>query len=344
MKITKSIFILLSGIIFLSGCKKDKADAPAPKPKDVYVAGYEVNTNFTDGQATYWKNGTKVNLPTTTGSFSDAQSIFVTNDAVYIAGKDNAEGVVYWKNGTKIKLAGFPEALNTGGIFVAGNDVYLCGSVRENLTSSTSIACYWKNGVKHNLGVAGLFSDASAIAVNGNDVYVTGTQYGPGGFSGYWKNGVPVNLSAGQYEARVESIFISGNDVYLSGYIEENNHDKAAYWKNNTLVLLHDLPVNNYSNAASIYVNDGVVYVAGSEQEIINTGNYTPVYWVNGIKKYLPHSPNTTEQALSIYVYGKDVYIAGRDNQLQKPVLWKNEERIVLEHAGRASASCVFVK
>jgi hypothetical protein len=106
MKIFKSLLILLSGIIIFSGCKKDKEENPplVTKPKDVYVAGYEINTNFTDRQATYWKNGTKINLPTET-FYSTAQSIFVTNDAVYIAGRDiQMQKPVLWKNEERIAL------------------------------------------------------------------------------------------------------------------------------------------------------------------------------------------------------------------------------------------------
>jgi hypothetical protein len=338
-KIILSIAIL-SGFFLLPSCKKNNTGTPAPeKPKDVYVAGAESNTNFTDGQATYWKNGTKVNLPTTAGSFSEANSMFVTDDAVYVAGKDIAEGVVYWKNGTKIKLAGVAEAVNATGIVVNGNDVYVSGIIRE---AGFSVAGYWKNGVKYILGNATHTSEASAIAVNGNDVYVTGYQYGTGEFGGYWKNGVPVNLSTGQYQVNIRSIFISGNDVYLCGYIIENNIYKAAYWKNNTLVLLHDQNPRFHSYANSIYVKDDIAYTTGNEENL-NTGESAATYWVNGVRKYLPAPPNFLGEGKSIFISGKDIYIAGRSDG-QNAVLWKNEERIVLEHAGPTSASCVFVK
>jgi hypothetical protein len=334
---------VLAGLLVLASCKKNNTDTPAPeKPKDVYVAGAEANANFTDGQATYWKNGTKVNLPTTAGSFSEAHSIFVTDDAVYVAGRDVAEGVVYWKNGTKVKLAGLPEGRNASGIVVKGNDVYVSGIIREG--GLVNVACYWKNGVKYILGNATHPSEAGAIAVSGNDVYVTGNEYGTGGFGGYWKNGVPVNLSTGHYRANIISIFISGNDVYLCGYIIENNIYKAAYWKNNTLVLLHDQNSNPifYSYANSIYVKDDIVYAAGNEENLI-TGESAATYWVNGVKKYLPAPPNFQGEGKSIFISGKDIYIAGYSYD-QKAILWKNEVWTVLEQSSGRYATCVFVK
>ncbi len=330
-----TIFLLFH---LMQSCRKDKVELPLGKPTDVYVAGYEVNSNFADGQAVYWKNGEKIYLPTV--YFSAATSIFVMDDTVYVAGIDG-EGLVYWKNQTKVKLTVSGEARRAGGIFVNGNDVYVCGTIRENSPSTLSRACYWKNGTKYTLGESGKLSDASTIVVAGNDVYVTGAQHGPGGFAGYWKNGVPVNLNTSEYQAFVQSIFIIGNDVYLSGFISVNNRDKAAYWKNNVLVSLHDEALNSNSYANSIYVKDAVVYVAGREDNL-DIGGIAPVYWVNGVKKYLTLPAGPGEEASSIFVSGKDVYVTGSGNMI--PVVWKNGDRTELPHIETSGANCVFVQ
>jgi hypothetical protein len=330
-----TIFILFPT---LQSCKKNKVEIPTSKPTDVYVAGYEVNSNFGDGQATYWKNGEKIYLPTVSSSV--ATSIFVMDDSVYVAGRDG-EGLVYWKNKTKVKLTVGGEANAAGGIFVAGKDVYMCGSIRESSPSTRSRACYWKNGTKYFLGEAGKLSEANTILVNGNDLYVTGVQHGPGGFAGYWKNGVPVDLTTSEYQAIVVSIFIIGNDLYLSGFITKDNRDRAAYWKNNVLVSLHDGTLNSNSYANSIYVKDDVVYVAGREDNL-DIGGIAPVYWVNGVKKYLTLPTGPGEEASSIFVSGKDVYVTGRGNMI--PVIWKNGERTELPHSEMSAANAVFVK
>jgi uncharacterized membrane protein len=352
MKRIKPLFILLTGIIILSGCKKDKDEKPpASKPKDVYIAGTESNDNFTDGQALYWKNGEKNLLPTTLASFSEAQSIFVTDDAVYVAGYDVSVGAVYWKNGTKIALVNANLSSRATGIFVSSNDVYISGYTRLSPSSSDNIACYWKNGVFNILGIADNLSFAGAILVNGNDIYVAGYQYGTGAFRGYWKNSVPVNLNTNQYEATVSSLFLSGNDIYAAGFTYANGKQKATYWKNGTLVSLHDDTQNKDSEIFDVYVRDNQVYAVGMESDLSNS-DYYPVYWVNGVKKLLPKIADTYLQTNCISVSGNDIYLGGykvgtANGQLydHKAILWKNGEPTELPHAPRqGNATDIFIK
>jgi uncharacterized membrane protein len=352
MRKIKPLFILLTGIIILSGCKKDKDEnPPAPKPKDVYIAGTEVNDNFSDGQALYWKNGEKILLPTTPNSFSEAASIFVTDDAVYVAGYDVVHGAVYWKNGTKITLGNANLSSRATGIFVSGNDVYVSGYTRLSPTSSDYIACYWRNGVTQILGIADNHSWTYAILVTGNDVYVAGYQDGSGAFKGYWKNGVPVNLNTNQFNAFVSSLFLSGNDIYAAGQNYANGRGKAAYWKNGTMVSLQDEIQNMSTEIFDVYVRDNMVYAVGMESDLSNS-DYYPVYWVNGVKKLLPKIADTYLQTNCISVSGNDIYLAGykvgtANGQLynHKAILWKNGEPTELPHAPRlANATDIFIK
>lgn len=348
MKVFKSLFILFPGIIILSGCKKSNSDVPPQKPKDVYVAGIEVNSNFSDGQALYWKNGEKFLLPTSVNSFSGAESIFVTDDAIYIAGYDAVNGAVYWKNGTKVILGDANLFSRATGIFVSGNDVYVCGRFQQSSSSSYQIACYWKNGIKQTLGIADSHSWTEAILVNGNDVYVAGYQQGTGTFGGYWKNGVPVNLNTNQYEAIVSSLFLSGNDVYAAGQTYANGREKACYWKNGVLVSLHDETLNNNTEVLDLFVKDNVVYAAGVETDL-SSGNTAPVYWVNGTKKVLPIVAGSYLDANCIAVSGNDIYIAGqgRDQNtgISKALLWKNGEPTQLPHSpAYGKAAAIFIK
>lgn len=342
---TTIVFLLL---LLLQACKKNNSDIPAPKLKDVYVAGSEVNSNFSDGQAIYWKNGEKVNLPTTANSFSEATSIFVTDDAVYVAGNDNSHGAVYWKNGTKVTLGDANLSSRVSGIFVSGNDVYVSGRTRESASSSYTIACYWKNGVKFTLGIADNHSWTEDILVNGNDVYVAGYQEGTGAFGGYWKNGVPVNLNTIQYRAIVSSLFLSGNDVYAAGQTYAIGLEKACCWKNGILVSLHDETLNNYSETTDLYVKDNIVYAAGIETDL-TTFESAPVYWANGIKKYPPIPANSRGYANSIFVSDNVVYVAGfsydRVSGIRKAILWKNDEQIELSHSPlHGEATSIYIK
>src|SRR6267142_2539957 len=89
-----------------SGCLKDQ---PTPGPTamaGVYLAGTEVG-----GQsATYWKNGTAVNLTDGT-NYAQAASIAVAGTDVYVAGTEGTGSIDYpgrinvakfWKNGVPV--------------------------------------------------------------------------------------------------------------------------------------------------------------------------------------------------------------------------------------------------
>ncbi len=76
------------------------ANAVFVSGNDVYVAG-----RGTDEKAHYWKNGIIQNLE---GNKGTANSIFVWNDEVHIAGIDNNSSVYspkYWKNGSRYDLS-----------------------------------------------------------------------------------------------------------------------------------------------------------------------------------------------------------------------------------------------
>lgn len=75
----------------------------------VYVAGQ--NTSF---QAVYWKNESIVVLDESeTPGGSEAKSIFVSGENVYVVGKIGQD-IVYWKNGVLVKLSANPDFRNNG--------------------------------------------------------------------------------------------------------------------------------------------------------------------------------------------------------------------------------------
>ena len=159
---------------------------------------------------------------------------------------------------------------------------------------------------------------------------------------------MPVNLNSNQYESIVSSLFMSGNDVYAAVQTYANGLEKACYWKNGILVSLHDETLNNYSETTDLYVKDNVVYAAGIETDL-TTFVSAPVYWANGIKKYLPLPANSIGYANSIFVSDNVVYVAGFTSDsvsgIRKAILWKNGERIELPHSpSYGNATSIFIK
>src|SRR4029077_18006114 len=96
--------LLFGGIIILTSCRKDLPlifKHGGFGSGHVFVAGYE--SNGTVNVAKYWIDGHEIRLSDGTND-AMANSIFVSNNDVFIAGSDN--GAVYWKNNKEIKLSG----------------------------------------------------------------------------------------------------------------------------------------------------------------------------------------------------------------------------------------------
>jgi hypothetical protein len=239
-------------------------------------------------------------------------------------------------------------------------DVYIAGD-------ESQVATYWKNGLSVHLTKQNEFSHAAAIAVDDNGVYVSGnksvdknsvdsqvgsspknsvvdsvgTSLSPKGtFAGYWKNGSFIKLTNGTVNADGSAIVISGSDVYVAGFeCNGQNADSgsddpqkavAKYWKNATPVALTD--GSNVAKATAIAVDANNVYVVGYE-ELGPNHLKEARYWKNGrrvdlkIDKHLTHGSDFSE-ANSIFVMGKDVYIAGTESGLA--TYWKNGDPVKL--------------
>jgi len=183
-------------------------------------------------------------------------------------------------------------------------------------------------------------SYATSIYVVGDDVYVGGEQGNENGVAvaKLWKNGVAQNLTDGSSHARVHSVFVAGNDVYVAGseeskvsYLELGSDLRiasrvACLWKNGILQNLN-IDKSKYSEANSVFVLDGNVYVVGSYDGA--------KLWKNGVIYSLDGYT-----ASSVFISGNDVYVAGyevseasdsimtgpRSTIMSPPIarLWKN--------------------
>ncbi len=127
--------------------------------KDVYVAGYEMNTGGVN-IAKYWKNGNEV-LLSKSNSDAMATDLIVSGTDVYVAGW---EGNVakYWKNGTEIALTDGKLKARTNSIAVVGSDVYVAGYQSDEIRN---IAKYWKNGQEVKLSDGPKDANAECIFI-----------------------------------------------------------------------------------------------------------------------------------------------------------------------------------
>jgi len=110
---------------------------------DIYVGGVMQSPM-------YWENSKAIVLNSLFGMVSQ---IIISNADVYAVGfynknNSNSTGMTacYWKNSELFKLEDNAQA---EGIFIKGDDIYICGSVGR--IPSEYKACYWKNGVRIDL-------------------------------------------------------------------------------------------------------------------------------------------------------------------------------------------------
>ena len=146
-------------VALTDGANIAKATAISVNGNNVYIVGYEELGPNHLKEARYWKNGKRVNLKIekhlTHGSdFSEANSIFVLGNDVYIAGTESGLAA-YWKNGNPVKLVNRGKyqpgevedmIISTASSIVGiGTDIYVSGS-QDTLASMNTVAKYWKNG------------------------------------------------------------------------------------------------------------------------------------------------------------------------------------------------------
>lgn len=321
--------LVLSGNALSGNVNLNNINACGIPVGSVYIVG-------TTGGPVIWKDGIITNLANN-GNFGYANSVFVTDTDVYVAGSEhigtiNSQKAKIWKNGIGSYLTNNINESIGKSIYVSGTDVYVAGSDNGEAT-------IWKNGVISYLTNTFGYSTANSVFVFGNDVYVAGHKYdGTNRFATVWKNGVATNLNAGTTnQGSANSVFVSGADVYVAGKIFTGS-DFATLWKNGVAINLGNAP----SVANSVFVSGNDVYVAG----VKGSGSTlaSAVLWKNGIETTLAlNSYNNT--AKSVYVYGIDVYVAGiKDYGGNIPTVWKNGTPTYLTPGYTIETNSVFVK
>jgi hypothetical protein len=297
--------------------------------------------DLSNGNYSTTANGTATGNTVNLGTITACGNSINTN-GVYIAGSIDGRAVI-WKDGVPTFLTGVPTgnkeayAIKT---LVYNNDVYVLGNEGDSLSSTIKL---WKNGVLTNITNGTTDANAYDLDVYNGDVYICGYDSDANGNSvgKVWKNGIATILAIDTFKTtQAFGIKVVNGDVYVSGIANNDDgkyykeyYDKAAYWKNGILNLL---PSTGRSNAYWMAVNNGDIYIAG-------TNDTLAVYWKNGVKFTLNSSGlYTSLSAYSIFVDNNDVYIAGSleiQNQNQNSrnaTYWKNNSVIMLTNYNTA--------
>ena len=177
---------------------------------DIYVAGKTRGPSIgAIDRAVFWKNGVLTSLNNGAGTGATANSIFVFNNDVYVAGilretQNGPSRAVYWKNGIPVFLTtGEGEATS---IYVSQGDVYVGG--RSGSGGSYDFM-YWKNGISTNL--------MTTPEINPNQ--------------------------------SVRSIFVKNNNVYATGFFKSNNQLRSRVWKNGVDMNFFNQNINTIASS-----------------------------------------------------------------------------------------------
>lgn len=213
---------------------------------------------------------------------------------------DNYNAVpCYWVDGVLNTLA-LPEGVFMGlarSIAVSGGKVYAAG----DCYGSARIPGYWNDGVFVPLSVpdGASYQTSNTKIVISDKVYVMGnyrlnSKYYPC----VWADGVRADLTfddSANGGATGTSLTVSGGKVYISGYSITDNRYKACYWMDGTRTDLNT-PADMYSDALSIGVIDGKVYVGGSY--FGTSYDYKPCYWFDGVRTDLDIPTGGTQASI----------------------------------------------
>ncbi len=316
------------------GEKSDACTVTVKSIPVVYVAGYE---NSGAGQkAVLWIDGVATQLSELE---SNAASVFVSGDDVYVAGMVFNENYMriatLWKNGVAQPLS--DKTTITNSVFVSDDDVYIAGI--EYAGRNVPYARFWENGTMSNIN-EGSYSNARSVFVSDGDVYVAGDESTANGDSAatLWVNGEMQTLSTAYSFAY--SVCVSDGDVYVAGYeYNASNVPCAAIWKNGVIQQLND-GASGSSFAYSVSVSGGDVYVTGYAMiDMVRKA----MLWKNGTAQTLSE---TESWPSSVFASDCGVYVAGYSfNAAEQSIatLWINGTPETLSE-NVSNANSVFVK
>lgn len=218
---------------------------------DVYICGWVLKSGSTK-RACYWKNGTLVLLePLNATGYSEAKSIYVTNNIVHCSGYYNGSGHwgSYWKTGVpRVDLVNSAADEFGHGLYASGTEALITDGYQG----------YWKiDGAVKSYTKLTNSANANTLSVekNGSDIVVAGKDDGKACF---WKNAAKTDF--GVANSHVNDVLLSGTDIYCAGFAFPFGYT----WKNNASeVMIVSPPAAVQSECLGINRANGLVYIAG---------------------------------------------------------------------------------
>ena len=338
-------FFVSSFVIALSiqGCKKgtDTGQLPPNDSLTVHFATFGIESE--GGNPNYWKNGTKIILPTT-GNGGD---VFAISASTKLAAGRVYQGLgwhryspCYWSGSNRTDLPLLDPRGNgwLTAIDYDGGDIFAAGNATDSLeffgnSGWRNLPCYWHNGEITALELLNGFGNgmAYAVAKAATDVYIAGESFADNGYNEpcVWSLGtttsdfVPNQLSSFGYGGSINDIYLTNSDRYFAGYIFNTDGESVAcYWHLGSRVDLS----GQDGQAKAICLKGLVACVAGKARGV---SSLVPCMWVNGVKTDLPDLGYGSE-VLSIQTSASgDIYVGGwvsSNGTNTHPCYWKNGE------------------
>ena len=227
-------------------------------PRKIFVN--DNNDFYFVGNASIWKNGVETKIKHEQ-QYGFAQNIFVSNDNVYVVGRDYFDAIIdvngkvsYLEKDTASSFVS-----DARSVFVTeNNDVYVVGSTR--VKDGNNIAVLWKNFEPQYFTDGKSHGRAEDVLVVDTNVYVVGCVANKKGnnVAMLWKNGVAQKLENGE-NLKAQYIYVVGNDVYVWGYGETfisgfppKNSFYSKLWKNGKEIEL--LKKDCFGECRSVFV------------------------------------------------------------------------------------------
>ncbi|KAB7531054.1 hypothetical protein F8C76_06045 [Flagellimonas olearia] len=266
----------------------------------IIVGGTVESDSDAIGVASYWINGTKIEL---NDGNSEEVSLDVSGTDVYTTFVEYSVDAIYvrvMKNtALHSTLGGMDNNYKTPyAIDVVDNDVYVCGF---EYNGSFYDAKYWKNGDEIILS-DGSDAVSTDIEVHGGSVFVSGYQEIDGQYEAfYWKDGTPTQHNTmSDLGISAWDIFIDDlGDIYTAGNEGAPNQNQPYVWKNGEeLYILGNGDIEG--TAYAVTVKNGNVF-AVSESATKECG-----LWINGnmVSEWSGYARAMTVLNGTIYVAG----------------------------------------